>query len=262
MILYINGCSWSCQSTHEMETPVYGDFLAKKLGATLINHSLPGACNERIFRSSVRNLQILRETEKDIICVINITQITRSELWLDPDRRSELESIVMSQMTPTQLKIVQRYIDSNDGDYHSYLYGEDTVHRNIPGFNGLEKYTVLFDHYEKSYYNLLYQLLMFTSYCKLNGIKYLLFAGTNMIRYDILDKNLRWLTSFSKDLDNDPAILKFEEINFCQWAYYNGYRNYESIIDPVNPWTGHPDERAHAAWADFLYNKLNELYEI
>lgn len=261
MILYINGCSWSCKSSEMMTTKVYGDFLAEKLNAELINHSVPASCNDRIFRSTFRNIADLKDQE-EVVCILNISQIYRSEIWLDSTQQQ-----ILAEVTPTGLrtaatnKILNTYQKTNDGDYASFIFNHPGIVSYHPLYKQLEKNAIVFNHYEREYYELFYKLTMLTSYFKQHNIKYLIFAGTNLLDYDLLE-DLPWISAVKKGAISDPAILNFEKENFCQWAYYNGYRNYELVVDPVNPWTGHPDEHAHAAWADFLYNKLKDLYEI
>ena len=52
MIVYVNGCSYATVSDGKR----YSEFLAESLGATAVNAAVSGSCNNRILRSSQRDL--------------------------------------------------------------------------------------------------------------------------------------------------------------------------------------------------------------
>lgn len=260
MILYVNGCSWSCQSNETLTDKVYGDYLAEKLNIPLINHSALAASNDRIIRSTVRNLQKILKTEKDIICVLNLTTLTRVDLWGNDNK-------LQSNKSPITKEFFDRYKKANDGDYISFNISSEVMHKStesIPEFDIQIKSFLANYHYEKEWYELYYRLFMLITYFKQNNIKYLIFAGAPLSESaSVLDPNLEWISVFRDPIINDPAILNFDDINFRHWAHDNGYKSFDGHIWPMDPTGrpyGHPGPAAHAAWADFLYNKLTELY--
>lgn len=261
MILYVNGCSWSSLSNATLTGKTYGDYLAEKLKATVINHASPGASNSKIFRSTVRNLQELIKTKKDIICVLNVSVLRRADLW-DTERKLRT---AMKKQPGLEPKVVELLDNVNDGEYVSFSH-----HRSLDLINQFADYSaalqsyVLNCQYEQAVYDLYYELFMLITYFKQHNIKYLIFSGTTMDKeLESLDYTLEWISEFRNPVINDPAVLDFDKINFCHWAYDNGYEFFDENKWPTDhtgrPY-GHPDTKAHDAWADFLYNKLNELY--
>lgn len=253
MLLYVNGCSWSSSSSPTMTTKVYADYLAEKLNCQFINHSIPASSNSRIIRSSVRNLNSLKKTNNDIICVINVTQPFRSEIWLNDRQMSLVEN--KSHLTEFDQKILQKYQLVDDGKYKSFIFGDELLPlRNLKFFNDFEKHNLNFLDIEKAYYQLFCDLLLFISYCQNNHIKYLIFAGSQLIDFSLLDKNLSYIKDIYQDIINDPMIIDFEKTNFCLWTLTNGYNFFEKYVEDYT--VAHPDEEAHKAWAEFLYTKL------
>ena len=77
MILYVNGDSYSAVSNGKR----YSDFLGESLGRKVINNAIPGSCNDRIFRTSLRDLIQLKLQYSDVIAVISLSFPIRTELW-------------------------------------------------------------------------------------------------------------------------------------------------------------------------------------
>lgn len=265
MILYVNGCSWSIWADPTCTDKSYGNYLSEKLTVPLINHAVNGASNNKIFRSTVRNLQKIIKTEKDIICVLNISTLFRIDLW---DSEHKIRQTVIKGDNPKVAQFMRSQLQSaNDGECISCTCADTYMHSVIDQF---PEYALQFKsfvtnyNYEQAYYDLYYQLFMLVTYLKQNNIKYLIFAGAQLHEHDgSLDHHLDWISTFRDPIINDPAILDFEKINFCHWAYDNGHKTFDGHLwrlDPTGRPYGHPDTKAHAAWADFLYNKLTELY--
>lgn len=262
MILYVNGCSWSSMSNQDCTDKVYGDYLAEKIGAQLINHAIPGSCNSQIIRSTVRNLQEIIPTQKEIICVLNISLLPRYDLW---DTNSKLRNSKPSShgYGRSHDLVVNKLNKANDGEYVSYMSDEPwtaTLMDKFPEYALQLKSEVVNYNYEQRWYELYYQLFMLIAYFKQNNIKYLIFAGADLITFDgPLDYSLGWISAFRDPIIADPAVLNFGTINFCDWAASNGFENFDKHMYGPDQF-GHPCTKAHDAWADFLYNKLTELY--
>lgn len=250
MILYVNGCSWGSLSNETADGKVYGDFLSEKLNCQSINHSMPASCNDRIIRSTIRNLEKLKASDQDIVCVINLSTLARSELW---DAECKIKQNLKLEKSPVLQLIVDRLDKSNDGDFINYIINEPLSSHltdQVPEYALHVKSTVLNFHPEKEFYNLYYRLFMLICYLKQNKIKYLIFAGSSFWE-SISDSDLDWITTFKNPVMSDHAVLDFETLNFCKWAKDNNLKFFDEV---------HPGEAAHAAWADLLYNKLTKLY--
>ena len=60
----------------------YSEFLAQALDAKSINGGKAGSCNQRIFRTTVRDLLKLRQqTDEPILCVLCLGSLIRGEWW-------------------------------------------------------------------------------------------------------------------------------------------------------------------------------------
>ena len=261
MLLYVNGCSWSSSSSPTMTTKVYADFLSEKLKCKSINHSIPASSNKRIIRSTVRNLLSLKQNYKNIICVVNITQPYRYEVWLNESHLDILRK--KTQLNDFDYKILEKYRNADDGMFKSFIFGDKLLPlRVLPHFNDLENNVLHFLDDETVYYQLFVDILLFTNFCKVNDIKYLIFAGTKLAYYDSIDKEFSYIKDFYRQVINDPAVLDFESLNFCGWTKSNGYNFFEKENEIENFTTGHPDQQAHEIWSEILYQKLKSLYDL
>ena len=77
MIVYSNSCSFGIKQEH----PVYAELVATEFGAKLVNSGQAGSCNRRITRTSLRDLINLKNQNNNILCLIGLSFITRTELW-------------------------------------------------------------------------------------------------------------------------------------------------------------------------------------
>jgi hypothetical protein len=249
-------------SNQDCTDKVYGDYLAEKIGAQLINHAIPGSCNSQIIRSTVRNLQEIIPTKQEILCVLNISVLSRYDLW---DTNSKLRDSTPSSghsYDNSHSIVVDKLKKINDGEYVSYMADEPwtaTQFDKFPEYALQLKSEVLNYNYEQRWYDLYYQLYMLIMYFKQNNIKYLIFAATDLLKFDgPLDHSLGWISAFRDSIVADPAVLNFDTINFCDWATSKGFEYFDK--HKYGETAGHPCTKAHDAWADFLYNKLTELY--
>jgi hypothetical protein len=86
-LIYCNGDSWSWgselgdESESYRNTNNFAGLLAKKFNVPLTNVSMPGASNDRIFRTTVTDILKLKEQNKKPLVVIAWTEIHRFELF-------------------------------------------------------------------------------------------------------------------------------------------------------------------------------------
>jgi len=153
MIVYSNSDSYGVESTTNNR---YSEFLAKTLNAAVINSGKSGSCNQRIFRTSIRDLIKLRASEpnKEILALICLGAMYRTEWW-DPN-----------------------YIPKhNETDGHFSSLQIHSLKNNATNF--AKEWFKLFDD-EAEQTNLLMNLVLFTTWLKNNNIKYIIFAGNNV----------------------------------------------------------------------------------
>jgi hypothetical protein len=239
MLLYINGCSFAVQSDGKR----YSDFLSTELNCDVVNAAKPCSCNDRILRTSLRDLLSLRKIHNDITVLISLSFIVRTEVWDTLNRSAQ----------PT-----------DDGDFISYQFfnGSDWVEKFKMGKNTstapsyLNKYgiewTKLYDP-EAEITKLFTELIMFIAWCENNNIKYLIFNGGTPL--ENIDYSAPFVSSFKQELDKNPRVLNLTEFSFGGYSLANGYIPYDADIYGIK---GHPGEDAHKNFANFLLeNYLN-----
>lgn len=270
MILYINGCSWSSMSDHDMNNKVYGDYLSEKNNWQLINHAAPGSCNNRIIRSSIYNIQrlLLTQNSADIICILNMTMPARGEVWLDDAGLNLLFDYAKNKLKNDRLvRIMERVKLADDGYYLSWTPASAHIfHDLFEWFPGYYKHNLLLESSEEKFlYDLFSDLLMFTSYMKSRKIKYLIFFAHSISKKSkAVINHSDCFNPMYKEICSDNAILNLDDEVFLTWARANNYKFFEddNKFQLFTNAPGHPDTVAHAAWAEYLDNKLKSLYEI
>ena len=201
--------------------PVYSKLLADHYGATLVNAAAMGSSNNRIFRTSTRDLLGLLETNKpeDIVVLIGLTNTYRGDYWnTDPSLSS-----------------------TNDGHFVSFTSNEK--HEYAKKYT--EQWYRMYDQ-EAAVTELLQQLVLFTSFLKHNKLKYLIWSNSNSTKP--INFNEPFVKDFYRVVDSDPNIIKLFDFNFCDYALANGFK----------PWDrdGHPGKQAHNLMYEWLLKTL------
>lgn len=238
MFLYVNGDSYSCTSNGKR----YSEFLSEKIGCDYVNTAISGSCNSRIFRTSLRDLMEVKQEHSDIIAVISLSFLLRSEIW----QRSKTSE--------------NRF--TNDGDFVSVHCAKtktwfDRIFQEYDETFDYEKYSTFrmrwFDT-EAETTNLLKDLILFSSWCKLNHVKYLIFSG---VLQESVDFKAPFINSFYKEMKSDPCIIDPFETCFTEWCLNRGHKPidaYTSIIQDKEYNIGHHGQAAHEDFANYLFD--------
>lgn len=235
MILYVNGDSYSTFSNGRC----YGDFLAEHLQCKVTNAAIPGSSNRRIFRTSLRDLMSLKQTHKDIVAVISLSFPLRTEIW-DPN-------------------VIGRNQFVNDGEFISV----QTTRSKNWFFNRSETTTSKYQDYINEWlrwYNieaetveLLKEIILLTTWCKQYNIRYVIFSGPLQ---EPVDFESSFISSFYKELANDPNIINIFEFSFTEWCVKRGHQPIDDYTQEIHGTTysiGHQSETAHKDFAKFLF---------
>jgi hypothetical protein len=244
LLVYSNSCSFGESGQGHN---IYPELVAKTLTAQLINCGKSASCNRRIIRTTLRDLIELKNKHKNILALIGLTFISRTELW------QPWNSVI-----------------DNDGHFSSIRIDHKKIHW---GINGLidnivpnieefadtqiqEYYRQWLNHYhpESELTNLLTDLLMFTGWAKNNNIRYCIFSNVDLLPGD--DKvgyTSPFINSLRHEIETDPHVINPWNFSFGSYALscglkpkdYNRYKHH-----------GHPGEEAHTLFADFLLNHL------
>ncbi len=230
MIVYSNSCSFGIVS----DGKVYADFIASALGADLVNKGINGSCNDRIFRTTVRDLIEIREkTLEDVLVLISVASLYRYEYWGNTH-------------------------SDNDGNFQSFQIGSLTDKNNsypqeIKEF--AKHWFVSQTDYEAMMLKLYYNLVVLTTFLKANNFKYLIWAGPNAV-YKKFDEQTPFIKTFI-NFCNQTNIISLTDFNFCDYCLSQGYTPIDFNQFGNN---GHHGELAHNAFSNYLLeNYLNEI---
>lgn len=245
-MIYLNGDSYMCLSTGL----TISDHLEQKLNRKVINKSIPGSSNQRILRTTLRDLLKLKnETNEKITVIISLSYIYRQSIW-DP------------------LGQAKKWKNSNDGEFACYQIFTDSnwlqkLKNNIT-FNivpiHLKKYckelALLYDP-EAEITNLLQQIELFSAWCENNKISYIIFSGPE--QEDKIDLETPFIKPFYSSLCKKENILDIFKFSFCQYCISQGFTGFD--YKQYGKYAHH-NENAHEKFADFLitqYNLKNEV---
>ncbi len=221
MILYANSDSYGVLSTGK----TYADFIGEKLNAKVINNGLSGSCNDRIIRTSVRDLLEIKEQE--VLAIIGLAHTNRTEYWSD-----------------TAL--------GNDGHFKS-IQPTNT----LGGIAAAAREShIRFYNDEAEVTKLFLDLILFTSFLKLHNIKYLIWEGT--MNQKPVDFTTPFIHHFNEQIISDSNILNLFDFSFAKYcAIIKKHIPYDYNKYQIN---GHHTEAAHKDFADYIIeNHLSEV---
>ena len=240
MILYVNGDSYSAVSNGKR----YSDFLGESLGRKVINNAIPGSCNDRIFRTSLRDLIQLKLQYSDVIAVISLSFPIRTELWDQHIKNNKF---------------------SNDGEFTSIQpvtskdwYLDKTISEKK--YKEFCKQFLTYYNIEAETVKLLQNIILLTAWCKQNKVPYVIISGTLQ---EPIDFTAPFVKPFYDAMLNDSNIVNTFKNSFTEWCVTNGFvpiDNYTQEIHKKTYIIGHHGEAAHKAFANFLID--NYFHEI
>jgi len=224
MILYANSDSYGVLSTGK----TYTDFIGQQLNCKVVNNGLPGSCNNRILRRSVRDLLELKKQNNNILAIFGLAHPNRTEYWSN-------EAI------------------GNDGHFKD-IQPNNCLTGDAKKFS--DAYNRLYDD-EAATTNLLFQLAMFTSFLNLNNIKYLIWMGTKNMK--AVDFSTPFIKQFYEKIQSDSNIVDLFDFSFSKYCSID--KNHIPYDYNRYQYDGHHAEPAHEDFANYLLeNYLNETY--
>lgn len=247
MIVYSNSCSFGAPNQgHD----IYPELISAHYNASLINRGLPGSCNRRIIRTSTRDLlEIKKSSNNEIICLIGLTFISRTELW-----QSDIPA------------------KDNDGNFHSIAV-DDKKHNWTLGLINTRVENIHLSAAEnvQDYYKqwllhmskealvteLITDLILFKNFCKQQNIKVLIWNNAQVFpgRPDVATDDI-FLKIFTDTVTNDKNVIDLWSFCFLDYALGLGHRPRDENIYGTS---GHPAGPAHRDFASYLINYLKEL---
>lgn len=234
-MLYVNGDSYMIQSTGKNT----GDWLSENLNMPVINKSITGSSNDRIFRTSLRDLLNLKKDHKNITAIVGLSFIYRKSIW-DP------------------IGQLEKWKNQDDGEFASYqMFTElDWVSRlrlnkkfnKVPPhiLNYSKEWARLFDP-EAEMTILLQEIELFSTWCESHDIKYCIFSSPR--QEDIIDLNAPFIKPFNDALSTKRNVLNIFEFSFLKFSEDNGFIGFD--YDRHGKYA-HQGEAAHKKFAEFL----------
>ena len=221
--IYINGDSYSC--TLNMGESAYSNFIANQTDISVINHAIPGCCNDRIFRTTLEYCANLKQDQRPLI-IIGFSFMTREEIWID---NISNYSHRIKDYTGSQF-ITSAWVTKVD---------EATMH------------AIIDQNINKQMTHFYVKLFMLAHTLKSLDLPYHIFSAADNTDFRNLNWNsLRNLQVFQKIIQ-DPNIIDLHKFSIGKWAKDND-------IKTTN--TKHLNEDGHKMFADYLLkNVINDL---
>tara|TARA_A100001515_G_scaffold118056_1_gene100211 strand:+ start:1814 stop:2503 length:690 start_codon:yes stop_codon:yes gene_type:complete len=229
MMLFTNGCSFTYGG--ELPNPKqdsYPTILSNKLGCNqFVNYADNGSSNNKILRTTLDFLFNNKDND-DIYVVIGWSGISRTE-WYDE------HDLQWKKITPTM-------IDSDPYATAHYKYLQSRLQDNLDFYN---------------------QVLFLQLFLQKNNIKYFFFRIDNgNVKMKVRASSMEVTDGFDSryidqsrfnhiDLEKFPSYLN-EQLSFKEYALVNngGFKP-----------GGHPDEKSHGIFADYLSKEIKKLYK-
>jgi hypothetical protein len=242
-LVYLNGDSYSSPSD---SFKIYGEYIAEHYNSDFINHSIRGSSNNRIFRSSLRDLIDLKKKYKNILACVSLTFIMRTDLW---DTSHKFDR--------------WRSLKNNDGDFLSLqpftkknwnvnsLFSSNISNESNKYNDFCKNYAIWYD-IEAETTKLLEKIILFSNWCENNKIKYLIFSP---MYQEKIDFSAPFIKDFYHDILNNNSILNPFEFSFLDWCLMHNYKpidNFEAVVNGKTFQVGHQGKDGHKAFSKFL----------
>jgi len=232
MIVYSNSCSFGSIQEHV----IYPELVSTELKGKLLNEGIPGSCNRRIIRSSIRSLIDIRKHHiGPVLALIGLTFISRTELW-QPHLPSNGNDGDFHPITSLSIKKLDWSTGLVNTKHNVYEYADSEV-------KNYYKQWLLHFSKEAEVTNLLTDIIMFESFAKSNGIDCLIFC--NCQKFPSLPEvstSAPFLNSLVEFSYTKNSIIDLWNFSFADFALDNGYQPKDYLKYGAN---GHPGKVAH-----------------
>jgi hypothetical protein len=232
-MIYVNGCSYSLSNGKN-----YGDYLSEITGKNLLHKGIKGSSNDRIFRTTTRDLLKLKQNGiNDCLVCVGLTFWFRTEIWIENHGIDKWYKF-----------------GYDDGEFVSFQTITDKVkiNKDIPGFyKNYFKEWIKNLNVDGAIVNTMHQSCLLLHLCKSLGYNLLIFWAAD-VSQDIsrIDKNLESLKDFYNEF-NDKNSFDLLQYCFVKDCFDSGYKPFDSEHQH-----GHPDTTAHKEFAYKICNKL------
>jgi hypothetical protein len=238
-MIYVNGDSYSRSNGNN-----YGDYLSEMYTQSLMHKGIPGSSNNRIFRTTTRDiLKLKNQNVTDVKVVIGLTFIYRTEIWIEDHGIEEW----------TQFNF-------DDGEFASFQSATDSDWFTAGVLDN--QYTPLeYKNYLKEWMistpadglvvNTIYQASLLKNLCENLGYKFIIFWAADSAEDTArIDSTMDAVKEFSNEFNETNSIDLFN-FSFVKHYFDLGYKPYDYNEYGKH---GHPDTNVHEIFAKRLYN--------
>jgi hypothetical protein len=213
-MIYVNGDSYLHNANDGRNV---ASFLGEYTNDHVVDSSIPGSCNNRILRTSLRDLLVLKQTHENITAFIGLTYIFRSDVW-------------------DTINQPERWKNSNDGEFASYPlmnFNEPLV---IPNY--LKPYAqqwAKWYHYEAEITKLLQGVILLSTWCKTNNITLRIFSSTSFDQ--LIDIEAPFIRPFYIEISKDANVIdlfNFSLIGYCKSLGHVPYDSGDHLAEPAH----------------------------
>ena len=227
--IYGNGCSFINDDyiRRTLQQPVYLDLLADQFATTVTNGGLPGSCNRRIIRNTLRAATGFDSTT---LVLVQLTFLHRTEKPYNPGQNNEWKMLGSSE------------------DYYESIKNNDPSEKLNKIY--FDTWFRFFDE-KAEITNLATDLIMLSSYLDSHGIPYLIFPYGHLThertRIEVQKDRLQTV------LSQNTCVLNILSDSLISRLDGNMYYDADSSVT-----IGHLSPEGHKAAADVLANLIVE----
>ncbi|MDC1446542.1 hypothetical protein N8344_01060 [bacterium] len=237
-MLYANGCSFTYGTGLADKSKAWPFELAERLGldrTETVTEAQRGVSNQYIVRNTITTVSDLLAEGKKPFCAVGLTAPSRREHFIEA--------------TNTLIHNVPAH------EYHGNIMLDEQTNRDIDLFN-----TLYMKHFWSPVYDFhqyLIHMLTLQNFFKNAGLEYVIFNSLN------LTPNLLEATKFTElceqaDMNNVLSQLDMTRVYEQQTFFTYMHDNELYFKTEGDERYMHPDEQAHADWADILLEDINK----
>jgi hypothetical protein len=229
--VYTNGCSYTYDNYiyHNLKSNTYGEELAQQYGAICLNMGLPGSCNRRIIRTTLRDA--LTFTSQTLV-IVQLTVLYRTEKSFTPGQDNEWK-----MGNPQSL---EEYHESLKGNKHE-KFNQEYYNMHIKFFDDCAALT-----------DLAADLIMLTTYLQHHRIPYYIFNYSMLPTKDVIDQIYN--NKLQQQLRKDENVMNIltdsltSRLGTGNWYYDESRKDY----------TGHLNPAGHIRAAEILHQLITK----
>jgi len=242
-MIYVNGDSYSKSNGKN-----YGDYLSKIYDQPLLHKGIPGSSNNRILRTTTRDLlKLKKQNIVDVKVVIGLSFTFRTEIWIEDHG---IERWTKFEFDDGEFASFQA---ANNTDWWKVgpLQGEtDTVQLPIEYKNYVKEW-IISNHADGLVINTIYQASLLKNLCENLGYKFIIFwASDNTQDTARIDPEMDAIKEFSNEFNETNSIDLFN-FSFVKHYFDLGYLPYDFDLYGKH---GHPATEVHDIFGKRLYN--------